>query len=342
MPLTFWLVGAGMLLPAMLILSYPLWGRGGGARHATIAVAAVVVVAVGGVAVYTPQSFNYAAAAAAVETVERLEAEYAARVEALREALRADDGAVETWVALGEAHAGAGRYALASSAYAEAERRGDLSPESRYAYAEAIVLSREESLLDRARRLLDSILEDQARVMRPQYLAALWLSGVVYDDRGLYAEAAREWRALLELLPDDADKDMRERLLAGIRAAESRVNGEASSSLKVNVSLAGHLRDKVGEGDVLLVYAKAVDGPPMPLAVVRTTVGDMPATVTLDRSSAMVGGLTMDAFERLVVTARISKTGRATPQSGDLFGASAEFAVAGADELRVEIDRVVP
>ena len=78
----------------------------------------------------------------------------------------------------------------------------------------------------------------------------------------------------------------------------------------------------------------------MPLAVVRAKAGDLPLQFALDDSMAMAQGLTVSAFPRIVVTARISRSGTATPQAGDLQGASAPVAN-DARGLTVTIDSVV-
>jgi len=79
------------------------------------------------------------------------------------------------------------------------------------------------------------------------------------------------------------------------------------------------LQQLVKPGDSVFVYAKAASGPPMPLAVKRLVVSDLPAEVTLSDADAMMPQMKLSAFDLVVVGARISKTGNPVAQPGDLF-----------------------
>jgi cytochrome c-type biogenesis protein CcmH len=90
----------------------------------------------------------------------------------------------------------------------------------------------------------------------------------------------------------------------------------------------------------VFIYARAVDGPAMPLAILRRKAGELPLEYALDDSMAMAPGLALSSFPRIVVTARIARTGEAKPQPGDLQGASAPVANDAAG-VEVTIDTVV-
>jgi cytochrome c-type biogenesis protein CcmH len=90
--------------------------------------------------------------------------------------------------------------------------------------------------------------------------------------------------------------------------------------VKVKVTLDPKLKGDVQPDDAVFVFARAAEGPPMPLAVIRKTVRDLPLSVTLDDSLAMRPGLEISKFPKLILGARISKSGQATPQSGDIEG----------------------
>jgi cytochrome c-type biogenesis protein CcmH len=116
----------------------------------------------------------------------------------------------------------------------------------------------------------------------------------------------------------------------------------AASTVTVEVSLAEPLWPKANVNDTVFVYAKAASGPPMPLAVKRAKVGDLPIRVTLDDSMAMTPAMRLSSFPQVIVGARISKSGQATPQTGDLEGQSSPLAVADTPQVSVTIDRVRP
>ena len=105
------------------------------------------------------------------------------------------------------------------------------------------------------------------------------------------------------------------------------------------VSLAPQLKGKASPDDTVFVFARAADGPSMPLAVLRARVRDLPLRFSLDDSMAMTPAMKLSAFANVVVGARISKSGSATPQPGDLQGASAPVAN-NASAVEVTIDAV--
>ncbi|MBL8343389.1 MAG: c-type cytochrome biogenesis protein CcmI [Rubrivivax sp.] len=114
----------------------------------------------------------------------------------------------------------------------------------------------------------------------------------------------------------------------------------AGGVLRVSVALAPALAAKVQPGDTLFVFARAAEGPRMPLAIARLSASALPAQVQLDDAMAMTPQMRLSAFAQVVVQARISKKGNATPEPGDLEGESTPHAPAGA--LALTIDRVRP
>ncbi|HJX17246.1 MAG TPA: hypothetical protein VJ437_03525 [Acidiferrobacterales bacterium] len=91
-------------------------------------------------------------------------------------------------------------------------------------------------------------------------------------------------------------------------------------SIKVTVKLSPALTGKAAPGDTVFIFARAAQGPKMPLAIVRKQAKELPITVTLDDSMAMVQDMKMSSFPQLVIGARVSKTGDAIPKPGDLEG----------------------
>jgi len=124
-------------------------------------------------------------------------------------------------------------------------------------------------------------------------------------------------------------------------------NGQAAAPATGNAKLTGvvsldaKLKDKVSSGDTLFVFARAANGPRMPLAIIRTTAADLPLKFTLDDSMAMNPQMSLSRFKNVVVSARISKSGNAMPNSGDLTGSSKVVPV-GTDGLNITIDGVTP
>ena len=98
--------------------------------------------------------------------------------------------------------------------------------------------------------------------------------------------------------------------------------GVAASGVSGVVKLAPALADKVAPTDTVFIFARAAEGPRMPLAIMRKAARELPATFKLDDSMAMAPDMKVSNFTRLVVGARISKSSNATPRPGDLQGMS--------------------
>jgi cytochrome c-type biogenesis protein CcmH len=115
-----------------------------------------------------------------------------------------------------------------------------------------------------------------------------------------------------------------------------------AASIQVSVSLDDSLKDKVAADDVLFIMAKAVSGPPMPLAAVKLKGSDLPADVKLDDSMAMMPQLKLSGFDKVLVQARIAKGGKPIAQSGDLQSASVEVATSAQAAIALVINSEVP
>jgi cytochrome c-type biogenesis protein CcmH len=115
-----------------------------------------------------------------------------------------------------------------------------------------------------------------------------------------------------------------------------------TKAVTLNVSLDETIADKADPGDSVFVFAQAMNGPPMPLAVARLQVSELPVTVTLDDSMAMMPQMRLSAFDQVKVGARVSKSGQAMPQSGDLSGEVLNITPGQKDAVWVEINQVLP
>jgi cytochrome c-type biogenesis protein CcmH len=116
----------------------------------------------------------------------------------------------------------------------------------------------------------------------------------------------------------------------------------AAPRLTVNVVLDPKLKDKLDADATLFVFARAASGPPMPLAIQRLKAGQLPVTVTLDDSMSMMPAMKLSKFPQVVVGARVSKSGNAMPQSGDLQALSPPIESSRSEPIALRIDQVVP
>jgi cytochrome c-type biogenesis protein CcmH len=244
------------------------------------------------------------------------------------------------------------RYAEARDAFEAAARLTPENPEVLTRLAEAAALAAGGDLRGEPEAVLQ-----RALALRPDYPSALWLAGLAASQGGRYAEAVGHWESLLALAQDPEDRAMISQHLeqvkreAGVTPLAGGAPGDAtraptvtpapppeSPALSVAVSLAPGLQDRVSAADTVFVFARPAEGPRMPLAIVRTTAGELPTTVVLDDSAVMNPGTKLSTVPRIVVGARVSKSGTAMPQPGDLEGLSAPLSPADVSSIAVTID----
>ena len=125
-------------------------------------------------------------------------------------------------------------------------------------------------------------------------------------------------------------------------ATSASQTAPAGAKITVNVALDPALATQTTADAAVFIYAKAVAGPPMPLAAQRVRVADLPVTLTLDDAMAMMPQMRLSAFPQVTVGARISRGGQAMPQSGDLEGEVSPVASNQAEPVSVTISRVRP
>jgi len=125
------------------------------------------------------------------------------------------------------------------------------------------------------------------------------------------------------------------------KAAATTASNSAPASVGGIISLDPTLSSRVSPSDTLYVFARAAEGPRMPLAIIKKQVKDLPLTFSLDDSMAMNPSKKLSNYSEVIVGARISKTGNAMPQSGDLNGSSSVIKL-GSRDLKIIIDSAVP
>ena len=252
-------------------------------------------------------------------------------VERLAAHLRENPDDSAGWKLLGRAYASLERFPEAADAYAKAAVRAPRDAQLLADFAEALAMARGRSLEGEPEQLVARALE-----LEPQNLKALALAGTAAFARKDYAAAAAQWEKMLPLVA--ADSEEARSIQASVDEAKSLMQ---KRELKGTVSLSAKLKAKAAPEDTVFIFARAAEGPPMPLAVLRKQVRDLPLEFSLDDSMAMAPGMRLSGFPRVVVAARVSKSGEAAPRPGDLQGSSAPVAN-DAEGVNVVIDGVVP
>ena len=287
------------------------------------------------------------------EQLEAMVSAFAARLEATPASEKPDPKA---WEMLARSYAAMQKFPEANKAY---KRAAELNPGNAQIfadYADVAAMLQGQSLAGEPTRLFE-----RALAIDPNNLKALALAGSAAFEKKDFARAAEYWRKAQSLAP--AGSEFAKGL--GNSVEEARIaltNGGASppadksatvlapaatppaASIQGVVSLSPALKSQVAPDDTVFIFARAApspNSPRMPLAILKRKASELPITFTLDDSTAMADELKLSKFERVVVSARVSKSGNALPQSGDLLGQS-EPVKAGGRELKLTIDSVQP
>lgn len=253
------------------------------------------------------------------------------------------------WLMLGRSYSVLGHPKKAIAALSQARRILGDTPPVLLEYAQALASRREPaSFSGRPAKLIQ-----QALAQAPNDPQALWLSGVAAAERGNYAAATQHWQKLLALQPPNSEdaRIIRQNLeavrkqLAGNTAdtknTKPDTSNTAAASLVVTVRLAPKLKDQVQPQDTVFIFARAVQGSPMPLAVVRHHVSDLPLTITLDNSNSMTPSRSIADQKQVEVVARVSKSGDVRATAGDLQTNPQTVAINGKTPVSLVIDTVV-
>ena len=265
-------------------------------------------------------------------------------VDALATQLRMHPDNLDGWVLLGRSRKAQQRYDDALDAYKHASRLAPNDPDLMVEMAETTTLG------DPSRRIQGDALEllQHARRVDPRNQRALWFLGIAAYQQQRYADAAATWEPLLTLAPESTRSVLRKqiddaRAHAGLPPLPAEAPAVAGSALlSVRVDIAPALRAKLAPDDVLFVYARMPNGPPMPLAVKRVPATDFPITIALADADGPMPTMRLSQQTTVTVQARVSHSGDALPQSGDFETALLPATVGAHTVLVLTIDRIRP
>jgi cytochrome c-type biogenesis protein CcmH len=270
-------------------------------------------------------------------------------VQALAARLEQNPSDAEGWAMLARSYTAMGRYQEASRAYGRLNELTPGNPEILSDYADVLAMAQGRKLAGAPVNLIQQALQAD-----PRHPKSLALAGSAAFEAGDYPQAAAYWERLLALLQPGSESHRS--VAAGIAEAKALAGGASPGAAQAaargaapapganvsgRVSLGAGLKGKVSPGDTLFIFARPAQGPKMPIAIARLDAGTLPASFTLDDSSAMSPSMKLSGFQEVVVGARVSKSGNATPQSGDLEGFSPPVRV-GSGNIQIVIDKVVP
>ena len=337
---------------------------------ALVPIAAVVLyLLLGDPAAFSPQARE--AAAKADGGHDFTPAQVEEMVTKLTAKLEKEPANVEGWVVLARTYYYMRRFPEAAKAFEKAVALAPDAPDLLADYADTLGAAQGGTLEGKPLELANRALK-----IDPTHWKALALAGTAAFNRKDYRQAVDYWERLKPTVPPESDiarsidaSIAEARALGNLPAGPAAAPGPAvalapapaarapsapgtpapapaapampGTAITGTVKLAPAIAAKASPNDVVFVFARAAEGPKMPLAILRLQVKDLPASFTLDDSMAMTPTMKVSSFPEVVVGARISKSGSAAPATGDLEGLSKPLKP-GTTGINIVIDSVLP
>ncbi len=327
----FAIAGVAMAMLALGYVLRPLWRTrpvaGFSAMAGFVLVTALLYLSVG-----TPNSLDPRAAQAPKtlpDAIAQLEAE-----------LQRDPNQIEGWHLLARAYSAQGRLPEARDALARAIKLDPDSPDLLAEGAELRALAAPERRFDdEAVAMLRHALQQQ-----PMHQRARWFLGIAQRQAGQPGEAAKTWEPLLTAVEPATAASLRAQIdsaraeagLPPLPAAAATAAANPAESVRVKVALAPALAAQLPENASVFVIARQAGGPPMPVAVEKLPARGFPIEVTLDDGDSLMPTLKLSQLDKVEVLARVSASGNATPQPGDLEAKATTTAKGTSVELLID------
>jgi cytochrome c-type biogenesis protein CcmH len=270
-------------------------------------------------------------------------------VKALADKLKQRPDDAEGWLMLGRSYTVLGRFDEAIPAYRTVLKLDPKNAQAMADLADALAMQQQRSFKGEPEALVAAALKAD-----PANLKALALAGTLAFEAGDFKGAIGHWERAVQVGP--ADSALVQQLQGGIAEARqaaglapaaapstaqaTQAPALAPAGISGRVELAPALAAKASPDDTVFIFARPAEDSRMPLALLKKRVRDLPADFSLDDSMAMTPAARLSGAARVVVGARVSKSGQAMPQPGDLEGLS-EPTAPGATGLRIVIGQEV-
>ena len=247
----------------------------------------------------------------------------------------------EAWFMLGRTQMSKQDYDAATNAFRRSNEFMADEPGILFALADAIGMQNNGSLQGEPEALIQRGLE-----LAPRFPNGLWLAGMAAEQRGDFKSAHEYWSLLLPMIGDnpESENEVRE-MLANLEIRDPSLLKEVvtaeQSTLNLRIDISADLRAQASPETAVFVYAKAMQGPPMPLAVKRLQLKDLPVTLSLSDADAMMPSMKLSSFDEVLVGARVSMSGDPVAKDGDFYTEQDSVNIANPPaRISLVIDRV--
>ncbi|MET0086984.1 MAG: c-type cytochrome biogenesis protein CcmI [Sedimenticola sp.] len=271
-------------------------------------------------------------------------------ISALEERLEGNPEDAQGWFLLGRSQMAQENYPRAMQAFEKVYKLVGDEPAVLLALADAEAMSREGDLSGRPSELIRKAVK-----ANPSDTTALWMAGIVEHRAGNLQLALQHFQLLEPRLAEEPESQARVQGFIATISEELGVAPAASpepvaspgadaapAKVKLRIALAPEFASQAGPEETVFVYAKALQGPRMPLAAARHKVKDLPLEIALDDSTAMMPAMRISNFPEVIVGARVSRSGNAIAESGDLVGEVSPVSVSGDGVTEIVINSRMP
>jgi len=240
-------------------------------------------------------------------------------VAAIEKRLQENPQDAEAWFMLGRTQMSKQQFDEAANAFRRSNELMADEPGILFALADALAMQNNGALKGEPEALIQRGLE-----LAPRFPNGLWLAGMAAEQRGDFKAAHEYWSLLLPMIGDnpESENEVRE-LLAMLEDRDPSLVKEVATAtdqaLNLHIDISADLRAQAAPETAVFVYAKAMTGPPMPLAVKRLQLKDLPITLSLSDADAMMPSMKLSSFDQVIVGARVSMSGNPVAQDGDFY-----------------------
>lgn len=258
----------------------------------------------------------------------------------------------DAWYLLGRLYAATEEFDKSVKAYERLVVVSDRQPTALIVLADSLAMTQGGNLSGRPLSLVMEALEKE-----PTHTTALWMAGQAAADKKDYLQAIDYWQGAAKGLKDnkemlgelqsmiseavglakEAGMDVKESTLTELSPAALPV-----ASIPIEVTIDPSLLKEIKEDDVLFIFARAISGPPMPLAAIKRQARELPVSLVLDDSSMLRPGTSLAQFEQLKLGARVSHSGQPIAQSGDLQSDVQVVKTAAGESILLHINQLLP
>ncbi|MCH9645808.1 MAG: c-type cytochrome biogenesis protein CcmI [Proteobacteria bacterium] len=249
----------------------------------------------------------------------------------IKQHLDDNPGDFDAWKMLGITYFELGKVELSLNAYEQAYQINSQDPRLLVEYASAMISANDDQFVGRPVNLIKQALE-----LDPNAPDALYLAGMFAVSVQDFELAKALWNKALTVLPEQSSD--RQALVSILQELSRVESGNISNTVTVKVELSDKILAARSADDYLMIYVKAAQGRPMPIAIQKLPIKAFTGQVVLSDMNSVMSEKLLSQHDQAVVVVRISTTGSAMKQADDLQVVSEVVRIADNPIVTLKLD----